>query len=75
MGRLERHLDDEAIARAKRTISDRERGIIHVPPERKRREHNPRAASTYRGARRNECLKTKPKSTWGPDWYYDPSAE
>ena len=71
MGRLERHLDDEAIARAKRTISARERGIMSIPRNKETRAHNPRAASTYRGARRNECLKSTPKSTWGPDWYYD----
>jgi hypothetical protein len=29
-----------------------------------------RDASTYRGSRRNACLRERPKSTWGPDWYY-----
>lgn len=29
----------------------------------------PRAASTYRGARRNLVLRDL-KTVWGPDWYY-----
>jgi hypothetical protein len=49
----------------------RVRAGIKTKPPREKRASNPRAASTYRGARRNECLKTKPKSTWGPDWYYE----
>jgi hypothetical protein len=31
----------------------------------------PRPANTYRGARRNACLRTKPKGVWGKDWYYE----
>jgi hypothetical protein len=63
MGLLERHLNDDAIARVKAGIKR--------PKETPKKKHAPRAASTYRGARRNECLKTKAKSTWGPDWYYE----
>lgn len=29
----------------------------------------PRPASSYRAARRNLCLRTKPRGVWGPDWY------
>jgi hypothetical protein len=63
MGKLERRLDDSAIARVRA-------GIKPVKNKKEKLEHNPRAASTYRGARRNECLRTEPKSVWGPDWYY-----
>lgn len=28
-----------------------------------------RDASTYRGARRNYCIRER-KMMWGPDWYY-----
>lgn len=28
-----------------------------------------REASTYRGARRNFCIRDR-KMVWGPDWYY-----
>ena len=63
MGRLERHLDDEAIARV--------RAGIKKPASQTKKRSNPRHASTYRGARRNECLRGEIKSVWGPDWYYD----
>jgi hypothetical protein len=29
-----------------------------------------RERSSYRGARRNRCLREKPKSTWGPRWHH-----
>lgn len=29
-----------------------------------------RDGSTYRGARRNECIRGETKFVWGPDWYY-----
>lgn len=29
-----------------------------------------RALDSYRGARRNECLRGAVKGVWGPKWYY-----
>jgi hypothetical protein len=52
MGRLERHLDDEAIARVMRKRA----GIREPQPSLKRRTKPPRARSTYRAARRNAVL-------------------
>jgi len=58
MGRLERHLDLDAIDRVKRGVKPHSepQGIKQVKP--------PRAASTYRAARRNEVLRTSPRGAW-----------
>jgi hypothetical protein len=66
IARLSRKLDDEAIARYWRSRS----GITEAEIVRERRTHIPREAQSYRAARRNEALRTKPKTTWGPDSYY-----
>lgn len=29
-----------------------------------------RAANTYRGARRNDCLRGRVRGTWDASWYY-----
>jgi hypothetical protein len=64
MGRLERKLDDDVMARVRA-------GIKPKVEKKEQREHNPRAAMTYRANRRNECLRGDPPSTWGPDWHYE----
>lgn len=56
MGLLERHLDDEAIARVKAGIRYKHEPIKH--------KTNPRSGDTYRGARRNAILRGFPKSVW-----------
>jgi hypothetical protein len=57
--RLTRHcLDDDLIARLARGWKPAD----HIEPIKKQRD--PRPAHSYRGARRNACLRERPKSTW-----------
>lgn len=63
IGRLKKHLDLEVIARMER----RKRGVEGKPTF--KRVKPPRAASTYRGERRNRVLREL-KTTWGPQHYY-----
>lgn len=63
MRTLRNKIDPDAVARV---LS----GTKPKKSEREKRTSRARAADTYRGARRNECLRSDPKSTWGPDWYY-----
>lgn len=43
------------------------------PEPKAKRKSRARPAATYRAARRNAALRTKPKTTWGPQHYYRPS--
>lgn len=56
--RLERHLDTDLIDRMEAGWTPTQR----TKPLKKQRE--PRAAETYRGARRNEVLRGEIKGTW-----------
>jgi hypothetical protein len=58
MGRLERRLDTDLIARIQNGWKPKDR----VEPL--KRVRIPKSRDDYRGARRNHVLRTKPKSTW-----------
>ena len=58
MGRLERHLDTDLIARINRGWKPQDQ----TKPL--KRVRVPRGCDEYRAARRNETLRTAPKSTW-----------
>lgn len=59
MGRLERHLDRDLLAKLKRGWKP------NKDPEPLQRQKPPRAAETYRGARRNAVLRdAEPRRVW-----------
>jgi hypothetical protein len=56
--RFARHLDTDLIARIENGWKPKDR------TEPMKRVRVPKAADEYRGARRNNLLRTKPRSTW-----------
>lgn len=61
IGRLRRNIDPDALARALRNIAARVHGtpLVYKGESRIDRAKRPRAASTYRAARRN-ALRSRP---------------
>lgn len=59
MGRLERHLDTDLIARIANGWKPNKEEAKPL-----KRLRTPKAADQYRGAQRNLVLRAKPRSTW-----------
>jgi hypothetical protein len=56
MGRLERHLDLDLIARLRSGVKHEPKGL--------RQQKSPRAGSSYRGVQRNEMLRGEVRGVW-----------
>jgi hypothetical protein len=67
IGRLRRNLDAELIAKMQSGWKPKDRA------EPMKRQPAPRRGLTYRGARRNVCLRAYPRQVWSDQHYLDPT--